>query len=180
MSYQSNILVVEDRQDWQGIVCNAIRSEGRVPHPADSYQAALQDLGKQKFDLAVIDPVLDRDNRFNRDGLSVIQKINELKPTMPVIILTGSLTHDLATSLERLCPDMPILFKESWNPAEFSDLIRKLIGEQWRLVSTQKDQQYQTPQKTSVLPTMPTPWPVVPVFYWSKTARIGRTSWLIP
>lgn len=155
MSHQSNILIVEDREDWQGIVCNAIEAEGRAPYPVNSHEGAVEALKSQKFALAVVDPVLDRDNRFNRDGLSVIQQILNLQPDMPIIILTGSLTHDLATSLEHLCPDMPILFKESWKPSDFSDLITKLIGQQWRDEVEKKNKQRRPTKKTAILPTLP-------------------------
>ncbi len=155
MSYQSNILVVEDREDWRSIVCSAIENEGRVPHPVNSYDGAVAALDGHTFELAVVDPVLDRDNRFNRDGLSVIQQIIDHQPNMPIIILTGSLTHDLAASLERLCPDMPILFKESWSPGEFRDLTRKLIGQQWRNEKVQKGANDRTKKKTAVLPSLP-------------------------
>ena len=84
---------------------------------------------RYKLDLAVIDPVLDRDNRFNRDGLSVIQKLTETQPDIPIIVITGSLTHDLKTSLQQLCPDAPVLAKESWVPAEFNHLMHQLMGE---------------------------------------------------
>ena len=139
MTHKSNILIVEDREDWQDIVCCAVRAEGYIPHSATSYQQAVAALEAQKFDLTIIDPVLDRNNRFNRDGLSVIQRVCEIQPETPVMIITGSLTHDLEASLRSLCPDAPILFKESWEPSEFSDLIHKLTGDQTKGTATQAD-----------------------------------------
>jgi DNA-binding NtrC family response regulator len=94
MTHKSNILIVEDREDWQDIVCCAVRAEGYIPHSATSYQQAVAALKARKFDLTIIDPVLDRNNRFNRDGLSVIQRVCEIQPETPVMIITGSLTHD--------------------------------------------------------------------------------------
>ncbi len=130
MTHQYNILVVEDREDWQDIVCTTISAEGHIPHSAYSYQEALAILDKQKFALAVIDPVLDRTNRFNRDGLSVIQKIGEThQPDIPIIVVTGSLTHDLKASLEHLSSGASVMAKESWDPLEFTTLLRKLLGE---------------------------------------------------
>ena len=128
MSPQANILVVEDREDWQDIVCGTISAEGHLPYPALSYQEALDILDSQKIDLAVVDPVLDRTNRFNRDGLSVIQKISEVRPAMPIVVVTGSLTHDLKSSLQHLCPGTPVVAKESWDPLEFNILLLKLMG----------------------------------------------------
>ena len=129
MTDQSQVLVVEDRADWQDIVCNAVRKEGYHPNPVNSYEEARAALKMQKFDLAIVDPALDVTNRFNRDGLSVLQEIIQTQPGTPVVVLTGSLTHDLKTSLNRLSPGAPVLFKESWNPTEFSNLVHKLMGE---------------------------------------------------
>ena len=130
MVQPANILVVEDREDWQDIVCAAISADGHRPYPALSYQAALAILVERQIDLAVVDPVLDRANRFNRDGLSVIQKITEIRPGIPIIVVTGSLTHDLKTSLQHLCPGTPVVAKESWDPSAFNNLLQELIGAQ--------------------------------------------------
>ncbi|MEM7342739.1 MAG: BTAD domain-containing putative transcriptional regulator [Chloroflexota bacterium] len=128
MSNPSNILVVEDREDWQDIVCTTVTREGHVPHPASSYKEAVTLIETQPLDLAIIDPVLDRVNRFNRDGLSVIQKLNEAYPQLPIVIITGSLTRDLSASLHHLCPMAPIVPKEHWDPIEFSDILHQMTG----------------------------------------------------
>ncbi len=125
----NQILVVEDRNDWQDILCTTLEKNGHTPHAASSYQEAIGSLDLRKFKLAVVDPVLDSVNRFNRDGLSVVQKIREAKPTLPVIILTGSLTHDMEISLQHLYPNAPILFKERWDSTEFTQLVNELIGQ---------------------------------------------------
>ena len=124
-----NILVVEDRRDWQDILCTALDQRGYKPCPAFSYQDALAALKEKNFSLAIVDPVLDMANRFNRDGLSIVQKIRETQPEIPIIVLTGSLTHDMTISLQHLDPDAPVMFKESWDPSQFYTLVDKLIGD---------------------------------------------------
>lgn len=128
MPQPANILVVEDRADWQDIICQAIAEKGHITYSATSYQEAVDMLAAHPFDLAVVDPVLDASNRFNRDGLSVIQKIGELQPGLPIMVITGSLTHDLKASLQHLYPGAPVLFKERWDAAEFSDVVDQLMG----------------------------------------------------
>lgn len=128
MTQKMNILVVEDRDDWQDIVCSAISEAGLSPYAARTYDEALMALRAQPFDLAIVDPVLDMANPYNRDGLSVIQTIGRMQPATPVMIITGSLTHDLKTSLNDLCPEAPVLFKEQWDPATFGDLLYRTIG----------------------------------------------------
>ena len=113
--------MVEDRGDWQEILCKSLSREGYIPQAVASYEEAMAALKAEGFDLVLIDPVLDIANRFNRDGLTVVQKICEVQPTMPIVVITGSLTRDLKSSLQQLCPGAPVLFKESWDPAEFGD-----------------------------------------------------------
>ncbi|MCB0191815.1 MAG: response regulator [Anaerolineae bacterium] len=129
MSHQPNILVVEDRADWQGILYESVLREGYTPHPATTYEEALSALDTKKFDLAIVDPVLDMANRFNREGLSVVEKIRKIEPDMPVVIITGSFTRDMRVSLQQLSPNSPVLYKENWDPVHFSQLIHEFVGE---------------------------------------------------
>jgi DNA-binding SARP family transcriptional activator/ActR/RegA family two-component response regulator len=158
MTQQSQILVVEDREDWQSIVCRAVEAEGHIPYPANSYDKAITALKAQDFVLAIVDPVLDREDRFNRDGLSVVQKICEVKPNIPVMIITGSLTRDLDASLKSLGSDIPVLFKEKWDPKEFSRLVHSLIGQAQQAGSARPVKKKST---TMILPPLPTAHPVM-------------------
>jgi DNA-binding SARP family transcriptional activator/CheY-like chemotaxis protein len=124
----NNILVVEDRADWQDILCTTLAQVGYSPWPVATYQTALDALTDNTFNLVVIDPVLDMANRFNRDGLSVMQSIRDVQSDLPVIVLTGSLTHDMEVTIERLCPGAPVLFKEKWDSRNFLELIQQLIN----------------------------------------------------
>ena len=126
----NNILIVEDRADWQDILCSTLTRQGHTPYPAGTYQDALAALESRNYNLAVVDPVLDMTNRFNRDGLSIIQKIHETRPNLPIIVLTGSFTHDMEVTLKQLYPALPILFKESWDAKAFSEVVDKLMGRQ--------------------------------------------------
>ncbi len=126
------ILVVEDREDWQTILSTALQREGYAPCATPTYTEALEMLDKHPYALAVIDPVLDVNNRFNRDGLSVIQNIRSRQPDMPLVIVTGSLTRDMQASLQHLGLDVPVMLKESWDPLSFAALVRSLVGGQYQ------------------------------------------------
>ncbi len=152
MTDSVNILVVEDRADWQDIVGRTIQDKGYTAHAAASYQDALQELQTCRFDLAVVDPVLDRHNRFNRDGLSLIQKIIEIQPPTPVMIITGSLTQDLKRSFQTLCPTAPILLKEKWDAEAFGLLIDQLLGKQTAPAALEPAQPGPTPSHQPVPP----------------------------
>jgi DNA-binding SARP family transcriptional activator/ActR/RegA family two-component response regulator len=137
MAQTVNILVVEDREDWQHILCRTLTQAGYAPHAATSYEAAVAALQGQAFELALVDPVLDPTNRFNRDGLRVIQMIRDTQPAMRIAIITGSLTRDLKSSLEQLYANATVFFKENWDPAEFSHVVQSLLGTTSPASSTQ-------------------------------------------
>jgi DNA-binding SARP family transcriptional activator/ActR/RegA family two-component response regulator len=124
---QIHILVVEDRTDWQTIVCSTLSEAGYTPHAVASYAEAVDLLERQSVALALVDPVLDSRNRFNRDGLSVIQSIRNRQPHIPIVIITGSFTHDMQASLNALTIESPVILKESWNPTAFTALVRSLV-----------------------------------------------------
>ncbi len=151
------ILVVEDRADWQDILCTTLAQQGHIPRSAGSYQEAINKLNLEEFCLAVVDPVLDTLNRYNRDGLSVIQKIRETEPNLPVIIITGSLTQDMEISLQGgLYPNAPVLFKESWDIVEFNNLVDEIVGRQPQPEPDQQDEGSDTQEpEQRILPTPP-------------------------
>lgn len=153
-----DILVVEDRADWQTIVRTDLQHAGYTAHAAQSYAEAVAALHTRHFALAIIDPVLDITNRFNRDGLSVLQQICTSYPTMPIMIITGSLTRDVQQSLQHLCPDAPVLLKECWDSRTFTDLVHQLLGtEHPAPVPDAPDALPTTPESSDQPPTPPPP-----------------------
>lgn len=155
MSLKPNVLVVEDRHDWLDIISDTIAELGYHPHPVTSFAEAAGLLSKHQFALAVIDPVLDMANRFNRDGLSVIQKINQLQPDIPVVVLTGSLSQDLRASLHHLCPKASVLLKETWNPADFNALLQSLTSAPEKLPPNEVPAETTTTPVESIKTTAP-------------------------
>jgi DNA-binding SARP family transcriptional activator/CheY-like chemotaxis protein len=153
----NSVLVVEDRDDWQDILCTTLAQYNFVPHSVATYQAAVTALTDNTFELVVIDPVLDMANRFNRDGLSVMQSIREGQPELPIIVLTGSLTHDMEVTIERLYPGAPVLFKEKWDSRVFVELIEKLVHNQPIATATRDSSADVRDAPAPALPALPAP-----------------------
>ena len=168
MTEQIQVLVVEDRADWQDIVCEAVAGQGYKPYATASYDEAMKAFEEQRFDIAIIDPVLDRANPFNRAGVSIIQRINEAQPALPIIVVTGSFAPDIKASLEALRPQAPVFFKETWNPVEFGNALnQQLRGES-------RPQPSGAPQPENEQ-SLPDPRPLTP----PPTAAAGRPRVLI-
>ncbi|NJL92375.1 MAG: response regulator [Anaerolineae bacterium] len=111
MSTTPRILLVEDRPDWQSIIKRNLRGIPCTIDVADSYEDALKLLRMRAYALAVIDPVLDNSNKYNRDGLRVLSEIHRLSPETRLIVISGSLTNATLRKFEMMPPRLPMLEK---------------------------------------------------------------------
>lgn len=133
---QRPVLVVEDRADWQSIVRADVERVGYIAHTTASYEEAITALNTTEYILLIIDPVLDTRNRFNRDGLSVLQVARTRYPDLPVIVITGSLTHDIQHSLRQIQCNAQIVLKEEWDSTVFRQMLLTLLGQQPAALAT--------------------------------------------
>lgn len=157
MTKQANILLIEDRADWQKLILRLLEKENLNVHLATSFNEAAAAMQAQTFDLAITDIVLDDlKPRFNRDGLGVINKIRELQENIPLIILTGFLAKDVRISLSELCPEALIFKKESFDRIAFVDALRQLIGHK----PPPEAEQQRPKEISSEIPPLPTPPPL--------------------
>lgn len=123
----ADILIVEDRADWQEHLADML-APYRL-HIAGSRREAEAKLADHTFDLAVVDIVLAENQPDNREGLSVIMKLCESQPRLPLMVVTSFLTEDVRASLKQICPQAPIFFKGTLQPDELLNTVRRLLGQ---------------------------------------------------
>jgi CheY-like chemotaxis protein len=95
---------------------------------AASYAQALEALAHNKFNLAVIDPVLDDANRRNRDGLRVLQHILDQRPEISAMVITSSDPNRIRREVSEMSPDIPLLWKDEWDYDRFLSVVRELLS----------------------------------------------------
>jgi DNA-binding response OmpR family regulator len=86
------ILVAEDEPGILAFVTRALRAEGFSIDAAPDGAHALACLGRERYDLVVLDLLLPR-----VDGLSVLKRLRESQPQLPVVIISAR--TDLSTKL---------------------------------------------------------------------------------
>ncbi|MFK9092663.1 response regulator transcription factor [Bacillus salipaludis] len=91
---QINILVVEDDNDINQLLCNIIRKSGYVPQPAFSGTEAIIYLERSEWDLVLLDLMLP-----GMTGEEILGKITE-QNLVPVIIISAKLEQQ--TKIEAL------------------------------------------------------------------------------
>jgi two-component system NtrC family response regulator len=78
------ILVVDDQESMREMLADLIEMMGYEPLTVEGGEAALTELENSEVDLVITDlnmPVMD--------GMELMKRIKTLRPTLPVIVITG-------------------------------------------------------------------------------------------
>ncbi|MBZ0305154.1 MAG: response regulator, partial [Anaerolineae bacterium] len=134
-------ILVEDRIDWQTILARALSGMGGSVDLASDFRQALTLLENNSYDLAIVDPVLDNANKYNRDGVRVILEIQQRYPSTALIVVSGSVSHLSLPDSDELLRKFPIVEKQSWNKDFFKKLVQDALHSFPMPISQLKDGQ---------------------------------------
>jgi signal transduction histidine kinase/CheY-like chemotaxis protein len=96
-SHGATVLVVEDDEDYQGVVTFELEQAGyNVVHATDG-EEALRVINKQKIDAMILDIIIPR-----LDGLSILEALSESGKRIPALILTGIDDPDVTLQAKQL------------------------------------------------------------------------------
>ena len=87
------ILVVDDNPDIRALVSNILEEQKFNVRNAANYDQAVFEINKKLPDLAVIDIKLDR---ADKDGIDLLKLINKKDKSIPVIMISGHATVQIA------------------------------------------------------------------------------------
>ncbi|WP_099157732.1 response regulator transcription factor [Virgibacillus ndiopensis] len=85
MNDSVNILIIEDEEDINHLLCNIIRTNGYTPKPAYSGTEAIIYIESQKWDMVLLDLMLP-----GLSGEEILKKISK-ESSVPVIIISAKL-----------------------------------------------------------------------------------------
>src|SRR5688572_17012848 len=108
----NRILIVEDREDWQKIISRNLVGLDCMIDIASSYSQALRLMKQHDYAVAIIDPVLDVTNKYNRDGLRVLLELHQRSPQTRLVVVSGSLNHSTLRQMSELPPRLPLIEKQ--------------------------------------------------------------------
>lgn len=128
MNSSLHALIVEDLDFWQDALSEVLIDAGYRASAVASYSEALDALNQKRFQLAVIDPVLDDNNRRNRDGLRVLQHILDQRPEIPTIVVTASDPNRIRREVSEMSSDIPLLYKDKWDTLQFLNVVQELLS----------------------------------------------------
>tara|TARA_B100001057_G_scaffold350700_1_gene352198 strand:- start:725 stop:2092 length:1368 start_codon:yes stop_codon:yes gene_type:complete len=93
------ILVIDDNSDIRFLICNILKEQNFEVRSAANYNQAELEINKRLPDLAIIDIKLDKPDKDGIDLLKLITKKNNL---IPVIMISGHATVQIAVESIRL------------------------------------------------------------------------------
>ena len=86
-----HILIVDDELEFLELMQNRLRKRGFSVDTVGTGEGALEKVGEEKFDAMVLDVKMP-----GIDGIDVLRRVKELRPELPVILLTGHASTEAA------------------------------------------------------------------------------------
>ena len=96
---RKEILVIDDNPDIRFLICNILKEQNFEVRSAANYDQALLEINKRLPDLAIIDIKLDKPDKDGIDLLKIVSKKNKL---IPIIMISGHATVQIAVEAIRL------------------------------------------------------------------------------
>lgn len=83
------ILIADDQPDVLEALRLLLKSEGLEAHAVNSPGAVLHALERRDFDALLLDMNYTRDTTSGREGLELLDQLQVLEPTLPIIVMTA-------------------------------------------------------------------------------------------
>jgi two-component system, NtrC family, response regulator HydG len=94
---QTRVLVVDDDLEMRDALGAVFARDGRVCDVVASATAALDSIGRRRFDAVVCDVRME-----GMSGLDLLERVKKIRPTLPVILMTGAgKLHDAVEAIKR-------------------------------------------------------------------------------
>lgn len=133
-------LIIEDDGLWQQILSEILTEAGLTVDLAKDLEIAVTKLQATPHRLAIIDLSLGGDDHHNQDGLLVLDAVRRHDPGCVPLLLTGFATVELAVSALTEHGAYTCLRKESFDRAQFRDLVSRALAEAHPGSATQREQ----------------------------------------
>ena len=93
------VLVIDDNPDIRYLICNILKEKNYNVRSAANFDQAILEINKKLPDLAIIDIKLDR---ADKDGIDILKILMKKNNAIPVIMISGHATVQIALESIRL------------------------------------------------------------------------------
>jgi phosphoserine phosphatase RsbU/P len=119
-----DVLIADDQPDVLDALRMLLQPEGIGTHTASSPSAVLNALGRQQFDLLLMDLNYARDTTSGREGLDLLSEVRALDADLPIVVMTGWGTMEIA--IEALRHGVRDFVHKPWDNDRVVQVVRRL------------------------------------------------------
>lgn len=119
------VLIADDQADVREALRILLKGEGFRPETADSPKALLAALEERQYDALLMDLNYARDTTSGREGLQLLGQIQELDPTLPVVVMTAWGNVELAVEVMRR--GARDFIEKPWENARLVSILRNQV-----------------------------------------------------
>ena len=123
---QPRILIADDQQDVLDALRLLLKGHGYSIETVNSPADLLAAVGRQEFDILLIDLNYARDTTSGREGLDVLSRLKEIEDAPPVVAMTGWATVGLA--VEAMQFGVSDFVEKPWTNTRLLEILSKQVG----------------------------------------------------
>ena len=98
---QPSILIADDQSDLLDALRLLLKGEGMAMEAVTSPEATLTAVASRQFDLLLMDLNYTSDTTSGREGIDLVARVQEVDRLLPIIVMTGWGSVDLAVAAMR-------------------------------------------------------------------------------
>jgi sigma-B regulation protein RsbU (phosphoserine phosphatase) len=122
---QSRILIADDQPDVLKALCLLLKGHGYSTETVTSPSDLLDALGRDEFDLLLMDLNYARDTTSGREGLDLLARIKAMESVPPIVVMTGWATVGIA--VEAMQRGVTDFVEKPWTNTQLLEVLRKQI-----------------------------------------------------
>jgi phosphoserine phosphatase RsbU/P len=122
---QSRILIADDQPDVLKALCLLLKGHGYATETVTSPSDLLEALGRNEFDLLLMDLNYARDTTSGREGLDLLTRLKAIESVPPIVVMTGWATVGIA--VEAMQRGVTDFVEKPWTNSQLLEVLRKQI-----------------------------------------------------
>jgi phosphoserine phosphatase RsbU/P len=140
----ARILIADDQPDVLRALCLLLKGQGYTTETATSPSELLQAVGREEFDVLLMDLNYARDTTSGREGLDLLTHLRTMQSIPPIVVMTGWATVSIA--VEALRNGVSDFVEKPWSNTQLLEVLRKQVtlGRERRELARRAEQETQT------------------------------------